>query len=46
MFILDAPNDETAATISAAIAQKGNVRAETLRAFSEAEYRQIVAGLG
>jgi uncharacterized protein with GYD domain len=45
MFILDAPDDETAARISAAIGKQGNVRAETFRAFSESEFRQIVSGL-
>ncbi len=45
MFILEAPDDATAAAISAAIGKRGNVRAETCRAFSETEYRQIVSGL-
>src|SRR5262245_8878808 len=45
MFILDAPNDATAARISAAIGRLGNVRSETLRAFSEDEYRRIFSTL-
>jgi uncharacterized protein with GYD domain len=45
MFILEAPDDATAAKISAAIGKQGNVRAETFRAFSESEFRQIVSGL-
>lgn len=45
MFILDAPDDATAAKISAAIGRLGNVRAETMRAFSEAEYKKILSEL-
>ena len=45
MFILEAPNDEAAARIAMAIGKQGNVRSETCRAFSEAEYRQLVAGV-
>jgi uncharacterized protein with GYD domain len=45
LFILEAPSDETAAKIAAAIGKQGNVRCETLRAFSEAEYKQILSGL-
>ncbi len=45
VFVLEAPNDEAAAKISAAIGRLGNVRAETMRAFSEAEYRAILSSL-
>lgn len=45
MFILEAPNDETAVKIAAAICTQGNVRSETLRAFTETEFRQIVSAL-
>lgn len=45
MFIVDAPDDEAAARASLAIASKGNVRVETLRAFSEGEYRKLIAGV-
>lgn len=44
-FLLEAPSDETAAKVALAISSLGNVRTETLRAFTETEYRQIVAGL-
>jgi uncharacterized protein with GYD domain len=45
MFILEAPDDETAVKIAAAISKRGNVRSETLRAFTETEFRQIVSAL-
>jgi uncharacterized protein with GYD domain len=43
--ITEAPDDETAAKAALAIASGGNVGSETLRAFTEAEYREIMAGL-
>lgn len=43
--ICEAPNDETAAKISLALGALGNVRSQTLRAFTEEEYRQIIAAL-
>ncbi|MCI0416408.1 GYD domain-containing protein [bacterium] len=43
--ICEAPNDEAFAKLALTIAAKGNVRTETLRAFTEDEYRKIVAGL-
>lgn len=45
LFILEAPDDETAARISATIGKQGNVRSETLRAFSETEFRKIVGSI-
>ncbi len=45
MFILEAPHDEEAVKMAATIAMQGNVRTETLRAFTEAEYRQMVSAL-
>ncbi len=44
-FTLEAPNDETAAKFALAIGSRGNVHTETLRAFTEAEYKQLIAGL-
>ncbi len=43
--ICEVPNDEVLATLALSIGAKGNVRTETLRAFTEEEYRKIVAGL-
>ena len=45
VFILEAPDDETVARAAFTIGCLGNVRTETLRAFTEDEYRKIVAGL-
>ena len=43
--IIDAPDDETAAKFALTTASEGNVRIETLRAFTEDEYGEIVASL-
>ena len=43
--IWDAPNDETLAKVLLAIGSLGNVTTETLRAFSEDEFRTLVADL-
>lgn len=45
IVIVDAPNDETIAKISLAGGARGTVRTETLRAFTEDEYRKILAAL-
>ncbi len=43
--VVEAPDDETVARASLAIGSLGNVRLETLRAFTEEEYRKIVGAL-
>jgi uncharacterized protein with GYD domain len=43
--ISEAPDDIAAAKVALAVGSAGNVSTETLRAFSEDEYRQIVAAL-
>jgi uncharacterized protein with GYD domain len=43
--IIEAPNDETAAKAALASGSDGNVTTETLRAFTEDEYRAIIAAL-
>jgi uncharacterized protein with GYD domain len=43
--ICDLPDDATAARIVLAISAQGNLRTETLKALSEAEYPKIVASL-
>jgi uncharacterized protein with GYD domain len=43
--ISELPNDEAVARVALGNGLMGNVRTETLRAFSEDEYRKIVAGL-
>ena len=45
VVIAEAPDDETVAKLALIIGSGGAVRTETLRAFSEAEYRKIVASL-
>jgi uncharacterized protein with GYD domain len=43
--IVEAPDDATAAKASLAAGSRGNVSSETLRAFTEEEFRSIVAAL-
>ena len=43
--VVEAPNDETIAKIALAIGSRGTIHVETLRAFPENEYREIVAVL-
>ena len=43
--ITEGPDDETAAKLLLTIAAQGNIRTETFRAFTEDEYRKIIAAL-
>src|ERR1700687_4724759 len=43
--IAEFPSDEAASRLALASAAQGNVRTETLRAFTEEEYRKIIASL-
>ncbi len=43
--IWDAPNDEAMAKLALAIGSLGNVSTETLRAFTEEEFKKLVAAL-
>jgi uncharacterized protein with GYD domain len=43
--IAEIPDDETAAKLALSIGAGGAIRTETLRAFTEDEYRQIIAAL-
>ena len=45
VVISEAPNDDAMAKVALATGSKGGVKAETLRAFTEDEYRKIVAAL-
>lgn len=45
VVITEAPNDEAVAKVALATASKGSVRTETMRAFTEEEYRKIVTDL-
>jgi uncharacterized protein with GYD domain len=43
--IIDAPDDETLARLILNLGSQGNVQTETLRAFSEEQFRQIAASI-
>ncbi|MGH7631537.1 MAG: GYD domain-containing protein [Gemmatimonadales bacterium] len=43
--LVEAPDDTVAAKAALALGSRGNVSSETLRAFTEDEFRNIVAGL-
>ena len=43
--IIDAPDDETYATAILQLGSQGNVQTETLKAFSEADYRKIIGSI-
>jgi uncharacterized protein with GYD domain len=43
--IIEAPDDATYARVSLSLASKGGIRMETLRAFTEDEYRKIIPGI-
>jgi len=45
VIVSEAPDDETMARIMLAAGTTGNIRSETLRAFPEDEYGQIIAAL-
>jgi uncharacterized protein with GYD domain len=45
VFVVEAPDDKAIAKLTLAIGSLGNVRTETLRAFTEDEYRKIIADL-
>ena len=45
VVVTEAPNDEAVAKVALATASKGAIRTETLRAFTEDEYRKIIAAL-
>ena len=45
VVIAEAPDAQTAAKVILALGMQGNVRTETLRAFTEDEYREIIAAL-
>jgi len=42
MWLIEAPSDEVIARISLQFSSKGSTRAETLRAFTESEYMDIL----
>lgn len=44
--IAEAPDDAAAARFALTLAQGGNVRTRTMKAFSELAYRDIIASMG
>jgi uncharacterized protein with GYD domain len=45
VLITEFPNDEAGAKFALSVGALGNVTTETLKAFTEAEYRNIIGGL-
>ncbi len=45
ILVVDAPDDETMTKINLVLGSRGNVRTETLRAYSEEDYRRIITAL-
>ena len=45
LAIVDAPDDATLAKAVLSLASSGNLQTETLRAFTEDEYRKIISAL-
>jgi len=45
VIVSEAPDDETAAKIALSFGSLGNIRTETMRAFTEGEYRKIIGSL-
>ena len=45
VLVVEAPDDETLARMVIATGMQGNVRTKTVRAFTEDEYRTIIASL-
>ena len=43
--ILEAPDDVTASRLALATGMEGNIRTETLKAFNEEEFADILAGI-
>lgn len=43
--VYEAPDDETVARFALALGAQGNVRTETMRAFTEDEFRKIIASM-
>lgn len=44
-FVVEAPNDETIMKAALQLGAQGSVRTETFRAFTEDEYKKIIADL-
>lgn len=45
IMVTEAPDDETVAKLALSIGSLGSIRTQTLRAFTEDEYRKVIASL-
>jgi uncharacterized protein with GYD domain len=45
VVIAEMPNDETVVRMALALGSQGNIRSETMRAFTETEFRKIAGSL-
>jgi uncharacterized protein with GYD domain len=45
VIVSEAPTDEAAATVALGLAALGNVRTQTMRVFTEPEYRKIIGAI-
>lgn len=45
VVIAEMPNDETVARMALTLGAQGNIRSETMRAFTETEFRKIAGSL-
>jgi len=45
VIVSEAPNDDAIAKVALATGSKGSTRSETVRAFTEDEYKKIIASL-
>lgn len=46
VLIVDMPSDDAMARFLLTVGQQGNIRTTTLQAFSESNYRRLIASLG
>lgn len=45
MVLMEAPDDATMAKFALSIARKGSARTETMRAFTEDEFKELIAAM-
>lgn len=46
VIVIDAPNDDIYARIALSLGKGGNIRTTSLKAFDEAQYREIIGTIG
>ena len=46
VIVIDAPNDDTFAKIALSLGKGGNIRTKSLKAFDEAQFREIIGTIG